>query len=390
MTKQHQAAQAKPERKSQTQVKLPAVEELLDDLIAMTKLPAGPLATTNDGNVEAHAGRLGDPRLQTAQRQAIAAQIGQVSGNRHLQRVVSLAQGDKAVNSPTCQRQQIDTQKEQQLEIQIALPETRRAESTQYSGDNYIQRRKIEYFVVGDPGLNAGNGIFLRRLEQIKPRLMRLRNRGNWTLVISIHGAENYIANRVRALRGGPGSYDADALNNIFSNDPDFVQWRNQWGPNRIVLNACQVGANLESAIISAFTRPGARQQPIQGLGTGCRPDTVTEVYRFNDRPITTRQQYTRLSPPDRQAFVRAIETLNSRWGYFGAPPVPNDEVVDYYFDEAPRGGWPVVRVSINRQVTSIPFYNRGQNPQFRRICTQGVGSLPSRRQTVVPPTVSP
>lgn len=88
MTKQHQGTQAKPERKSQTQVKLPAVEELPDDLIAMTKLPAGPSATTNGGNVEAHAGRLGDPRLPTAQRQALATQIGWMGGNQHLQRVV--------------------------------------------------------------------------------------------------------------------------------------------------------------------------------------------------------------------------------------------------------------------------------------------------------------
>ncbi len=39
--------------------------------------------------VEVQAARLGDLRLQTVQRQALAAQIGRVQGNRHLQRMIT-------------------------------------------------------------------------------------------------------------------------------------------------------------------------------------------------------------------------------------------------------------------------------------------------------------
>ena len=42
----------------------------------------------------AQAAQLGDSRLQTAQRQALAAQIGGAQGNRHLQRVVAMLKGE--------------------------------------------------------------------------------------------------------------------------------------------------------------------------------------------------------------------------------------------------------------------------------------------------------
>jgi hypothetical protein len=34
---------------------------------------------------------------------------------------------------------------------------------------------------------------------------------------------------------------------------------------------------------------------------------------------------------------------LNTKWGYFGAPPVPDAEVLRYYFDEIPKGAWVLV-----------------------------------------------
>ena len=45
------------------------------------ELRGGPIAAAGDGTIQAQGGRLGDPRLQTAQRQALAAQIGRVQGN---------------------------------------------------------------------------------------------------------------------------------------------------------------------------------------------------------------------------------------------------------------------------------------------------------------------
>ena len=61
-----------------------AGEELTPELADLPRLPGGPMANTGDGTIQAQAARLGDPRLQTAQRQDLAAQIGRVQGNQHL------------------------------------------------------------------------------------------------------------------------------------------------------------------------------------------------------------------------------------------------------------------------------------------------------------------
>ena len=265
------------------------------------------------------------------------------------------------------------------------------AETVTPSSTAMIQRqRRLAYYVIGDAGLNTGNGVFLNRLEQLRPRLMRLRWRYRWTLVVSIHGSQNFIANQTRALREGPGSYDAAAINRIFANNSDFVSWRNEYGPARIVLNACQVSSALEGVIINTITRPESGQ-PAQGLGTGCRPETITQIITHNGRDIRTRRQFDRIPSPDRRARTQQLQDLNKQWDYFGAPPVPNIQVLDYYFNEPPRCGWPVVRVTYERRRTSrpIPFYNRGQNPEFMRLCTQGVGELQPHRPTVPPPARS-
>ena len=76
---------------------------------------------------------------------------------------------------------------------------------------------------------------------------------------------------------------------------------------------------------------------------------------------------------------------LNNEFGYFGQPPVPNDQVVRYYFDVTPLGGWPVVEVGVGHdqvQPTGIPFWNRSTGPkraEFNRLCERGIGKLPDR-----------
>jgi hypothetical protein len=86
--------------------------------IALTQLPAGPLAAeAGDGRedlatllrdeegafgagcIENQVARLGDSRLTTIQRQALAVEIGRVQGNRHLQRVAAcLKQGERLLD----------------------------------------------------------------------------------------------------------------------------------------------------------------------------------------------------------------------------------------------------------------------------------------------------
>lgn len=241
---------------------------------------------------------------------------------------------------------------------------------------------RIRYFVVGDRKLNAGNVTFVRRLEDVRGGLLGLprpRSSTPWDLVISIHGSQEFVANQAAAVRGGPGSYDAAAVRRVFG-DAAFVQWRNQYGPTRVVLNACQASMTLERAFIESLTRPGSGQ-PAQGLGTGCRPSTDLIPYKYTNQAgrttkITTRAQYNRLPPDARTEMEQKLKDLNREWGYFGRPPVPDTEVLFYFFDEPPRGYWPVVQVSVERRDTGIPFYNRSTNTLFNQLCTRGVGTL--------------
>lgn len=59
------------------------------DLTNVATLPGGLVGATGNGSIGAQAARLGDTRLQSIQRRAIAARIGDRQGNRHLQRIVT-------------------------------------------------------------------------------------------------------------------------------------------------------------------------------------------------------------------------------------------------------------------------------------------------------------
>jgi hypothetical protein len=325
----------------------------------------------------------------------VAEQVvgGRVDSRQDLEIRNSEEAGQTDVEAETRQSEKVETRT---VSFNVTLVPQKGAKSISHlSGSpkgGFIQCQRTAYFVIGDRGLDTGGGVFLRTLEALRDRLVTLRIQGDWSLIVSIHGSENFVANAGRAVRGGAGSYDAAAITRIFG-DAEFRQWRDQQGPVRIVLNACQVAFSLERTIISAITRPvppGQPGQPAYGLGTGCRPETIAHTVEIGGRAITTRAQYGRLSPPDRQTFQGMLSPLNTRWGYFGIPPVPADQILDYYFDEAPRGSWVVVQVSVNRVVQDIPFWNRGTNPEFRRVCTQGVVQLPARRPTVPPVRVTP
>ncbi len=244
-----------------------------------------------------------------------------------------------------------------------------------------IQRTQLEYFVVGDRGLNSGGGTFISSLSQIRASLMRITEQRPWTLVISIHGSEDRICDLARPDNPGQQCYNIRRIQDIFGDD-QFSSWRQNNGPSRVVLNACQVSIGLERAIINALTRPQSGQSA-QGLGEGCRPST--RMITVNN--IHTRRQYDRLSDPDKQSFLDDLRTLNSTWGYFGAPPVPEDQILNYYFDVVPRGEWVIVRVSKDRVDTEIPFYNRGNNIEFDRLCGRGIAPL--REHVPSAPTVT-
>jgi hypothetical protein len=254
------------------------------------------------------------------------------------------------------------------------------------------------YIVVRDRGLDAGGGTYADDLERAKTILMSRHTPGEWTLVLSIHGSQGRLgAQAPPHWQRNARFYDAAAIEALFNGDTAFVRWRDQFGPNRLVMNSCQVSAGFERTLITNLTRTpaaGEARQGAQGLGEGCRPMTATErlVYDnprlgFRDTTISTRQQWNRIPAADRAGLEQQLRDLNSEFGYLGRPPVPDAEVVRYYFDVAPLGGWPRVEVGVGphgeERGTGIPFWNRATGPhraEFNRMCDRGIGQLPGRR----------
>jgi hypothetical protein len=240
---------------------------------------------------------------------------------------------------------------------------------------------------VGDPNLNYGqSAVFLRNLEDLPAAMMRFRGAAEWTMVLSIHGAEDIVSGQGgRVSRRSGNVYDAARVRAIFA-DATFIRWRNTHGPSYLVMNSCQLNSSFEDVFITSLVRPGGSghqsghpsQQP-QGLGTNCRPMTTLQPYEVAGRHIQTWQQYRRLSPPDRRGMIDDLAAENRRWGYFGRPPVPDGEVLHYYFDEPPRGNWVRVEVAFGHAGSSIPFWNRASHTAFNQTCNRGIGQLPAR-----------
>ena len=253
------------------------------------------------------------------------------------------------------------------------------------------RRRRVpdrqRVFVVRDRGIGLG-GTYVPNLTSLKRRLMTIRDTGEWTLVIAIHGSEDILA-----AQSPPNwqrdiiRYDANRINELFSSDPEWVTWRNQYGPNFLSLVSCQVSVRFEQLIISNLTRniEGSAGQSAQGLGEGCKPLAYEASLEIHARSIG---QYNRMSEPDQARFLEQLRRLNRRFGYYGQPPVPENQILDYFFNEAPRARWMIVEVTHNGVETGIPFWNRSSGPnssRFMRLCDQGLGRLIRRRSNVPP-----
>lgn len=96
VTKQNQAAEAKPDKKSWPRLKPTAIEELTGDLAG--QLPGGAITAVGGSTIQAQAAQLNDPRLQRAQRQALATHIGRVQGNQYLQRMMAASKGPPQIH----------------------------------------------------------------------------------------------------------------------------------------------------------------------------------------------------------------------------------------------------------------------------------------------------
>ncbi len=99
MPKQNQANEVQQDKKNRAKVQPPALSpDLTAEKAGLPPLPESLLAA-GANSIEAQAARLGDSRLQTAQRQGVAGQIGRTQGNLHLQRVVAALKPDQRTTS---------------------------------------------------------------------------------------------------------------------------------------------------------------------------------------------------------------------------------------------------------------------------------------------------
>ena len=86
MAKRPQTAENKEDQK-RTHKHAPKKQDQSTEAGILARLPGDLLSLPGDGSIQ--AAHLRDPRLQTAQRQAIAKQLGKIGGNRYLQRILA-------------------------------------------------------------------------------------------------------------------------------------------------------------------------------------------------------------------------------------------------------------------------------------------------------------
>jgi hypothetical protein len=254
-----------------------------------------------------------------------------------------------------------------------------------------------QVYVVRDKKLWLG-GTLVSDLEDFKRKVMATKIATDWTLVLSIHGSQDLLAAQAEPdWDKNKIEYQASDIDNLFKNDKDFVKWRNQYGPTHLSLVSCQVSASFEGTLISNLQRsdPDTKRQPKRGLGAGCKP--IATKFKLNDAP-KTRANFEKLPQNEQDAIRKELRQLNDAWGYYGAPPVAEDQLLHFYYDEDPKGAWVKVEVMVGTshivselKQTDIPYWNRTTGPKaaaFRRECDQGVDTL-KRGHTPRAPDVS-
>ncbi|MEJ2004868.1 MAG: hypothetical protein P8X57_07875, partial [Cyclobacteriaceae bacterium] len=193
--------------------------------------------------------------------------------------------------------------------------------------------------------------------------------------------------------------YEAKDIIKLFNSDPEWVKWRDKYGPSHLALVACQVSVGFEKVMISNLTRHVKKEgsskaspsQSARGMGSHCKPLSSSSTYQDSGgKAVTNRKEYQKLSESSKSDMKSEFARLNKEYGYYGAPPVPDSKILDYYFDAAPQGAWAIVTVGKDEKGTlkdtDIPFWNRTTGPkssEFRRKCDQGVGILKGRKPRV-------
>jgi hypothetical protein len=240
------------------------------------------------------------------------------------------------------------------------------------------------HIVVRDSGLDLGGGVLVSDLAAAKATLMKRKVDKPWTLVLSIHASQNRLgAQSPPDWQKNAIFYDDSDIKKLFGSDATFTAWRDQYGPNRVVLYGCQVTAAFEQTIADNLAR-GGKAPTASGLGEGCKPQATTVTFGVNSRGA-----YDSLAEGDRGKILSQVQEANKTWGYYGGPPVPDDQVLDHLFKGPKAGSWPKVEVLVkqgDKDVSAnppIPYWNRLSNSTFLRLCTKAVGNLREHKPLV-------
>jgi hypothetical protein len=243
------------------------------------------------------------------------------------------------------------------------------------------------HIVVRDPDIDLGGGVLVNDLTAAKATLMQRRIDKPWTLVLSIHASENRLGAQIPDKpQKTDVFYDANDISKLFGGDSAFVQWRDQYGPTNFVLYGCQVTKSFEQTIADNLIR-GGKAPSVVGLGEGCKPlSNAATFLDAKDKEVKSRAQYDKLSDSEKTDILNLAKEVNSKWGYYGGPPVPDGEVLDYLFKGPKPGSWPRVEVIVKKgddYVSAnppIPYWNRLSNSQYLHSCTKAVGNLRERK----------
>lgn len=98
MARQNKRVEAKPDDNRRVQAKRSMAAEVAVGLSSGTELANDPISLVGE-TIEAQAARLSDQRLPSVQRHTLAVHIGQVQGNRHLQRLIATLNDSHRVGS---------------------------------------------------------------------------------------------------------------------------------------------------------------------------------------------------------------------------------------------------------------------------------------------------
>jgi hypothetical protein len=211
MTERNRITEAKSQKKRRLHVEPTVVVELTDDLAGLAQLSGGPAAAAGDGTIVAQDVRLGDGRLQTAQRRALAARIGQLQGNHHLQRAVaSLKRDAQAAPYQSNSGNRYEAPTDHPVQHEVVRPEELTPASVQLEAHQDASPGAVQR-TAEVPGLPANR---VRQAEAnltsnpqaaVNAVVQGLVDRGQVNLSYLAGGRVTYVSDRSRMPRGHYG-----------------------------------------------------------------------------------------------------------------------------------------------------------------------------------------